>query len=100
MTQPSTLCAARKMLDRLAAPLVARLPLDVAPNRDGPIDRLRPRIAIEPTNMMTSVRLVRTSHASEGGAAIVETMNLYLLDKEEVASRIDKVLGVVERLLA
>lgn len=99
MTQPSTLSGARNLLDRLAAPLAARLPLDIAPNRDGPVDRLRPRAAVEPTNMMTTVRLIRTSHASEGGSYVMEDLDLYLLDGDEVATRIQAMLDLIGELL-
>lgn len=99
MTQPSILSAMRHLIDEMAGPLASRLPIEIAPNRDGPIDRLRPRIAIEPTNMLTTVRLVRTPHASEGDQMVTEDIDLYLLDRSGAAARIAAMLATLEELL-
>jgi len=99
MTLPNVTSTARKLLDRLAAPVAAELPLDIGPNLDGAVDLLRPRIAAEPTNMTTVMRLRRSAHASEGTIGTYEDVDLYVLDPDEVEARfqamIDQVAGML-----
>lgn len=105
MSMSNIVSSTHKTLERLVAPIAAELPLTLVrlehgmPGFDSVGDSLKPRIAVVNRPNITTVRVIREAHVSEGFMNHNLDLDMYMLTKAEAEDQISEMIREIAKLL-